>query len=57
MADLTKLSVKELSDFLSKKGFDEDVIQLLQKEKIDGEVFTELTEQDFICMKIKVGDS
>ena len=55
MADLTKLNKEELSEFLSKKGFDEDLIQLLQKQDIDGEVFTDLSEKDFIDMKITVG--
>ena len=56
MADLTKLSVKELSEFLSNKGFNEDLIQLLQKQDIDGEVFfTDLSEKEFIEMKITVG--
>ena len=57
MADLTKLGVKELSEFLSNKGFDEDVIQLLQNEKVDGEIFTDMTEKDFKGMSVKFGDT
>ena len=56
MADLTKFSVKELSEFLSDKGFDEDVIQLLQNEKVDGEIFTDTTAQDLKDMSVKFGD-
>ena len=56
MADLTKFSVKELSEFLSDKGFDEDVIQLLQNEKVDGETFTDTTAQDLKDMSVKFGD-
>ena len=56
MADLTKLSVKELSEILSNKGFDEDVIQLLQNEKVDGEIFTVMTEQDLKDLSVKFGD-
>ena len=57
MADLTKLSTEELSEFLSNKRFNEDLIQLLQKQDIDGEVFfTDLSEKEFIEMKITVGN-
>ena len=54
MAD--KLSVKELSEFLSEKGLDNDVIQLLRDEKVDGKIFLELDNDELKELGVKFGD-
>lgn len=57
-ADLCWLSVEEVSSCLRFIGLSDDVIGLFSRERIDGSIFTQLTEEilseDFSLTKLQV---
>lgn len=45
-SNVSQLTVDELKDFLLQKGIDEEVVCDFQRNRVSGQSFVELTEED-----------